>query len=116
MSVIELLQKKFQDTGYNTVTDWMAANKVSLSLQSCTAVLLRGQDKGLQVMLTLASHLKCTTDELQWIAREKGDKAIWKLLNNPVISPEEQFLLDNYRLLNGAQQSALLTMIKGMNP
>jgi len=116
LSVIELLQEKFMQTGYSTVTEWMKDNKIELSLKSCTSVLLRGQDKGLVVMLTLASGLKCSAEEMQWIAKEKGDNTLWRLITKENISSEEEQLLNDYRALSSAQKKIVSSMIKEFIP
>lgn len=116
ITVIEFLQEKFRETGYATVTDWMADSRVHLSLQSCTAVLLRGQDKGLIVMLALAVALGCTPEEIRWVAQEKGDKVLWRLFANEVITNDESKLLEDYRTLAPAQKRMVKSMIKEMVP
>ena len=116
ITVIEFLQEKFRETGYATVTDWMADSRVHLSLQICTTVLLRGQDKGLIVMLALAVALGCTPEEIRWVAQEKGDKVLWRLFANEVITNEESKLLEDYRTLAPAQKRMVKSMIKEMVP
>lgn len=115
MEVIELLQEKYKTLKYDTVTDWMAENKVDLSLQSCTSVLLRGQEKGLIVMLTLASALNCTPEEMQWIAKEKGDRTLWRLITKDSITKEESQLLEQIRKLSVGQKKIITSMLKEMN-
>jgi|SRR6185369_2043827 len=112
MDVIEMLQKKYEATKYDTVTDWMKDNKVELSLQSCTAVLLRGQDKGLVVMLTLAAALHCTPKEMQWIAQQKGDKTLWRLITPSGISAEDEALLKCFNALSIHQKKIIHSLIK----
>lgn len=116
MTVTEFLQEKFKATGEDTVTDWMAKTKVDLSLQSCTAVLLRGQTKGLQVMLTLAACLGCTTEELKWVSKECGDKTLWKYISQGELSQEELDFLKRYRVLNSEQRSIIEATMRNMDP
>lgn len=111
-AAIEFLQEKFRQTGHKTVTDWMAETRIDLSLQSCTSVLLRGQDKGLIVFLVLAVALECTPEEIQWIAKEKGDKTLWRLFAKEIITNEESKLLEDYRALALAQKRMVKAMIK----
>jgi hypothetical protein len=115
-TVIELLQQKYGETEHTTVTDWMKESGVDLSLQSCTSVLLRGQDKGLVVMLTLAAALKCTPEEMQWIAQQKGDRTLWRLITKESITAEEHKLLDVWHKLTQAQRTIISSMIKEMAP
>jgi len=116
MEVIEMLQEKYKALKYDTVTDWMRDNRVDLSLQSCTSVLLRGQDKGLVVMLTLASALNCTPEEMQWVAKEKGDRTLWRLITRESVTKEETQLLDHIRKLNASQKKIITSMLKEMVP
>lgn len=113
---IELLQNKFKETKYKTVASWMRDNNVNLSLQSCTTVLHRGDSKGLVVMLTLASALNCTPEEMQRIAEEQGDKTLWRLITNETITKEESQLLDSYRTLFPEQKKIILSILKEMRP
>lgn len=115
-AVVKFLQDKFEETGYGTVTDWMKANDVEISLQSATVVLLRGTAKGLVVMLTLASALGCTTDEMQWVAKECGDKHFWRLITPQVITKEHRQLIDDYDALGPEQRKIIVSMIKQMLP
>lgn len=114
--VIGLLQKKYRLTGYTSVTDWMRDKRVDLSLQSCTAVLLRGQDKGLVVMLTLASALDCAADELQWIAKQKGDNTLWRLISRTNVTKEESEILDAFRVLDPGQKKIITSMLQELVP
>lgn len=111
---VELLQRKFRDTGYSTVSDWMRENKVDLSLQSCTTVLLRGVDKGLIVMLTLAAALNCTAEEIKMIAQEKGDDTLWRLITTSSLSREEMEILELYRSMSGNQKKVVLNVMREM--
>lgn len=116
LTVTEFLQEKFRATGEVTVTDWMSKHKVDLSLQSCTAVLLRGQTKGLQVMLTLAACLGCTTEELKWVSKECGDRTLWRYINQGELSQEEMEFLKQYRALNSEQRSIIEATMRNMGP
>lgn len=116
MTAIEILQEKFQATNSVNVTEWMAKTKVDLSLQSCTAVLLRGQDKGLICMLTLAVALGCTPEEIKMIAKEKGDNTLWKLITPDEMEADERKLLNAYRAMTPGQKKLLLGMVKELKP
>jgi len=113
----EFLQQKYEATDCETVTDWMSRNKVDLSLQSCTAVLLRGQTKGLQVMLTLAACLGCSAEELKWVAQQCGDRTLWKyIVSQGSVTAEELSLLEAFRLLNGEQKNLITSMALNLAP
>ncbi len=116
LTAVSLLQQKFKATGHDTVTDWMKDTGIDLSLQSCTTVLLRGTEKGLVVMLSLASALQCTPEEMQWIAKECGDKNFWRLITPQVITKEHQELIDAYDALNQHQKKIIASMINQMAP
>ena len=114
MTPVELLQDKFYATGCKDVTEWMKQSKVNLSLQTCTTILLRGTEKGLLAMLTLAVALKCSDEEIKWIAQEKGDKSFWRLITKETINSDEQKLLDDYRQLTSQQKQLIDSMIQQM--
>lgn len=104
MTVTELLQEKFRATKFETVTDWMSETKIDLSLQACTAVLLRGKNAGIVTTMFLASALGCTAEEMKWIAKQKGDDTLWRLITKDSISREDRKLIDDYHRLNNVQK------------
>lgn len=110
--VVEFLKKKFRETNYNNVSDWMKENGVDLALQTATSVLLRDQEKGLITMLTLAVALGCTKEELIYVAQEKGDKTLWKLFSSDDMTNEEAILIADYRMLKRNQRKAIHNMIR----
>lgn len=114
MTAVEFLQAKFRETGYTTVTDWMKATHVGMSLQTCTTVLLRGTPKGFVAMLSLAAALGCTTEEMQWIAKECGDRYLWRFITPQIITDDQRRLLDDYSSLELAQRSVIDSMIAQM--
>ncbi len=114
MTPVELLQDKFRETGSVDVTAWMKKTHVDLSLQTCTTVLLRGTEKGLVAMLTLAVALKCSDEEIKWIAQQKGDKSFWRLITKETINSDEQKLLNDYRQLTSQQKQLIESMLQQM--
>jgi hypothetical protein len=114
MTPVEFLQDKFAATEHRFVSDWMKDTKIDLSLQSCTTVILRGVEKGLIVMLTLASALGCTPEEMQWIAKELGDRTIWRLITPQQLTNDESQLLSDYHSLSADQRKIIKDMIKEM--
>lgn len=113
-NVVEFLQNKYAETGSDTVADWMRKNNVDLSLQSCTTVIHRGECKGVQVMLTLAACLKCTKDELRWVAQEMGDNTLWRYITAGEFTPAEHDLIEAYRKLSDKQREIVDGMIREM--
>lgn len=114
MTPVELLQQKFQATKYGNVTDWIRGEGVELSLQTCTRILLRGDDMGIVAMLSIAACLGCTPEELRWIAKEKGDKILHKFISSNAVAHDETELLEAYSSLSSHQKAAVLTMVRGM--
>ena len=58
--------------------------------------------------------LKCSDEEIKWIAQEKGDKSFWRLITKESINVDEQRLLDDYRQLNSQQKQLIDSMIQQM--
>ena len=116
MTVVEFLQDKYKSSGYKTVTDFCRINSVGLSLQAATSVLLRGQEKGLIVMYSLAVGLACTNEEIKWMADEMRDNAFWKLIVKTNLSKGERAIISDYRLLTPEHKALAQTMIKGLVP
>ena len=114
MTSVELLQEKFREIGCKDVTEWMRQSKVDLSLQTCTTILLRGIEKGLLATLVLAVALKCSDEEIKWIAQQKGDKSFWRLITKETINSDEQKLLDDYRQLTSQQKQLIDNMLQQM--
>ena len=114
--VIEFLQGKFKESGHRDVTAWMRASSVSLSLQACSAVLLRGLRQGPKVMITLAEGLNCTTEEMQWVARSMGEPGLGRLMSKDHLRADESKLMGMYRLLTTDQKRLLREMASQMVP
>lgn len=69
---------------------------------------------GLVAMLTIASALNCSEEEIKFIAKEKNDDHIWRLFVRGEITQEEDSLLKDYRQLDLNQKRVLNLMIKEM--
>lgn len=117
MTVVEFLQDKYNSCDAKDVTEMLKESKSPISLQTATSILLRGQEKGLIACLSLGVALGCTVDELIWIAKEKGDKVLWRLfVKSDDLSSAESVLINDYRALTVKQQKMIADMIKEMKP
>lgn len=115
MTVEEFLKDRYETLGYVSATAFMMDTRPDLTLQTICQIIL-GKPKGLLASLIFAVAIGCSKEELAWICKERGDKTLWRLFENDILTSDENAVLNDYRQLKMPQKKAVKTMLKGMIP
>lgn len=113
--VSSFLFGKFRDTGYTTITDWLKGERLDISHETASSIMLRGRKCGLMSFLQLGIALELTNTELVHILKVIfKDNLIWRRLEKVSLSSKSQTLLEKFNKLNEKQQELIFNMIGNM--
>lgn len=107
------LLNHFRRTGYTTITDWFAGERITLSHETASSVMYRSRKCGLMAFLQLSIALEVPNDEIALILKNiYDDKLIWRRLETPKLGMKESSLVNKFMQLSDEKQQAILNMME----
>ena len=97
----KLLAKKFKETGHDKISEFIRDVKSELTQETWGAILNRGNRPATKTLLTMASELNFTVDELKEILAERGEHQIAAWIAPTSLTSEEKKIIESVRALNG---------------